>query len=478
MAALSKQEYLKRYLSNAEDEPQKKKKRKKPKTGSKGASVRILDDDISLESFAPKVEDIEEAPFQDEAPQVVGMIDERPEEVIQLEKYQAGNKWKQMGRREEAISDSPSPRRRHDSDSDQSPVRKGHRQRHDSDDDMSPPRRTRHDSDSDLSPPRGRSDKKKSRHDSSDSDLSPPRAKTSQSKSSARRQRHDSDSDSDPDLSPPRTHSGSRQYDSDQSPPRRSRQKSDHKSRNSDSDQSPPRKGKRRRKGRHDSDSDQSPPRKHSLGGDSKKPTKTLSGTKAGLSDAATLRRENEERRIREKEMFAKMSRDVSGQDAETVYRDKGGRKRNLKLEKIKEREEEAKKAEEVEKYMEWGRGVAQTKTARDTAEDHVYEMSKPLARYRDDKDLDEMLKEKDREGDPMLAFLKKKQAKKAEKAGIPEKPRYKGPEPPPNRFNIWPGYRWDGVDRSNGYEKKWFQKKNDKKAMTEIAYKWSIEDM
>lgn len=40
---------------------------------------------------------------------------------------------------------------------------------------------------------------------------------------------------------------------------------------------------------------------------------------------------------------------------------------------------------------------------------DDLYEMSKPLARYADDEDLERMLKEREREGDPMLAFIRKK---------------------------------------------------------------------
>ena len=41
--------------------------------------------------------------------------------------------------------------------------------------------------------------------------------------------------------------------------------------------------------------------------------------------------------------------------------------------------------------------------------EEALHEVNKPLARYKDDDDLDQMLREQDRAEDPMLAFIKKK---------------------------------------------------------------------
>ncbi|XP_028157337.1 BUD13 homolog, partial [Ostrinia furnacalis] len=114
-----------------------------------------------------------------------------------------------------------------------------------------------------------------------------------------------------------------------------------------------------------------------------------------------------------------------------------------------------------------------EAETAR--REDFIKEAAKPLARMKGDRDLERSLKEIERDGDPMLAYIRDKKRERGDLG--PEKPTYKGSFPP-NRFNIRPGYRWDGVDRSNGYEKKFFENQSKRKAQEEEAYKWSTEDL
>ena len=61
---------------------------------------------------------------------------------------------------------------------------------------------------------------------------------------------------------------------------------------------------------------------------------------------------------------------------------------------------------------------VAQTKQTQEKVADYLHEVDKPLARYCDDVDLDKMLKDQERDDDPMLAYMKQKKAKQNIKEG------------------------------------------------------------
>ncbi|XP_034462260.1 BUD13 homolog [Hippoglossus hippoglossus] len=453
---LSRAEYLKRYLSTDEDAKKSKGKLKKKRSKVPERGLKIVDDDIDWKQMVAEEQEDEED--EEEAPVVAEMIDDRPEEVKQLEAFRTGNRWKVIG----ADEDNDSSGSQHDSP-DASPTR---RDRHDSPD-ISPPREGRHDS-LDISSPR------RDRHDSPD--LSPSRqhlkkSGKGQSKDSSPTGRQPSKKHSpDPSGSPLTKRDQNRHdSDSDQSPPRKKPVKVDA----TDLDQSPPR---RRSKRKQEPDTDQSPPRRRPKSGrdsdEDLSPPRRPGQSQAGLVSVDVLRKEKEENRRRERKN--KPLEDES-RNAQTVFRDKSGKRRDLESEREEQKRKAGVKAAKDEKYAQWGRGLAQGQMHQQNLEDAMHEVHKPLARHSDDKDLDRMLREQERDGDPMAAMLRRK---KVRSTNTPAKPQYKGPPPPPNRFNLPPGYRWDGVDRSNGFEKKRYSRIADKKAVQDAAYKWSVEDM
>ena len=98
------------------------------------------------------------------------------------------------------------------------------------------------------------------------------------------------------------------------------------------------------------------------------------------------------------------------------------------------------------------------------------------MAQYVSDKEIDAAIRQRSRWGDPAAAFKARKAAQ--DTTTEEARPRYKGPPAPPNRYGIEPDYLWDGVDRSNGFEKKLFAMQASKAARDERKYFWSVADL
>ncbi|KAH8929865.1 hypothetical protein BT69DRAFT_1275942 [Atractiella rhizophila] len=161
----------------------------------------------------------------------------------------------------------------------------------------------------------------------------------------------------------------------------------------------------------------------------------------------------------------------------ETIYRDSSGRKIDTKREKAELARKKAGELEKEMKRMEWGKGLVQREEREKRRREEEEMKSKPLARFADDEELNAELKERERWNDPAAAFLTKKTTT-ASSSSKPKTPKYTGPPPPPNRFGIPPGFRWDGVDRSNGFERNLMQARNAREVGRLAAHQWSTEDM
>jgi len=155
-------------------------------------------------------------------------------------------------------------------------------------------------------------------------------------------------------------------------------------------------------------------------------------------------------------EREAELAKSEPEKKGETVYRDRRGRKLDVLNEFMRiEGEREGQRRQAREEY-EWGKGTTQKRDAALAQEELEAAKDEPFARTADDPKLEKMLKETIRDGDPMRTWAaQRKSERAADDDQRQRKPLYKGPTPPPNRYGIAPGYRWDGVDRGNGWEAK-----------------------
>ncbi|VDN50779.1 unnamed protein product [Dracunculus medinensis] len=138
------------------------------------------------------------------------------------------------------------------------------------------------------------------------------------------------------------------------------------------------------------------------------------------------------------------------------------GKDRGSVEDKRKKEREERKQKELQEKYEKWNKGLYQLKRRTEQLDEMARVVKENFARHADDEAMNEHLKNVVYEKDPMFQYVKKKEEKARQLFAV--YPKYKGSWPP-NRFNIAPGYRWDGVNRSNGFEDKIVLIMNRKKA-------------
>jgi pre-mRNA-splicing factor CWC26 len=60
--------------------------------------VKILDDDIDVKALIPKnIKNTIDEDIGADKPEVADFIDERPRDVIELEKFRQSNRWKTIG---------------------------------------------------------------------------------------------------------------------------------------------------------------------------------------------------------------------------------------------------------------------------------------------------------------------------------------------------------------------------------------------
>ncbi|KAL9097625.1 MAG: hypothetical protein Q9165_000522 [Trypethelium subeluteriae] len=206
-------------------------------------------------------------------------------------------------------------------------------------------------------------------------------------------------------------------------------------------------------------------------------PIKMADGTHAGLQTKEQVAAALAQRQAEEQAELAKATAEEGKGGAaaaqETIYRDASGRIINVAMKRAEARRAAEEEARRQREEVEGRKGDVQRLEEERKRQDLREAKYMTVARRADDEQMNAELKERERWNDPAAGFLvnKKKRGKSAT-----GRPLYQGSSAP-NRYGIRPGHRWDGVDRSNGFEKKYFAARNRKENIRDLEYAWQMDE-
>ncbi|OIW32489.1 hypothetical protein CONLIGDRAFT_271613 [Coniochaeta ligniaria NRRL 30616] len=211
--------------------------------------------------------------------------------------------------------------------------------------------------------------------------------------------------------------------------------------------------------------------------GDVKMSDGTLAGLQSAKDVAAQLARRREEEMEEEDEEDQVVLRDATGRRVDVSMARAEARRNAAEAEEKGRREEEARR-----RALKGDVQLEEARRRREALEDAAL---MPLARGKDDEELNREMKAARRWNDPMAQFLGDDEpppavvggkGKTGGKGSGGRRPVYKGAAPP-NRYGIRPGYRWDGVDRGNGFEAERFKALNRRERNKGLEYAWQMDE-
>ncbi|ODQ65951.1 hypothetical protein NADFUDRAFT_78614 [Nadsonia fulvescens var. elongata DSM 6958] len=203
---------------------------------------------------------------------------------------------------------------------------------------------------------------------------------------------------------------------------------------------------------------------------------KMNNGSRAGLQTAKQVLEAislKEKKELQAMEEFMNQSAAI-----ETIYRDASGQKVDIEQKRAEEEQKVREKETRLRKQKVMNQGLVQqleaSKRRREIEEAHNDESGgHKMSITVNDTSRNDELKQKTRYNDPAAMFSKKENDTKKSLTGLL---LYQGSFPP-NRFGIVPGHRWDGVDRSNGFETLWYKKQNERNAMKSLSYSMEFDE-